>query len=137
MKTDTLLNSTLRDLWADLQQPDIIWQLATVAFCLAAAWLLERGVDASVSWKAQETTTFGATKRSFVFAWNVRGVLRSRPPRAPLSLQHQQRYAAVQGQFLDNVQDRLWSKDSTSSTAVSDGAYIRRRFEKKNVGLGR
>ncbi len=42
MKTDTLLNSTLRDLWADLQQPDIIWQLATVAFCLAAAWLLER-----------------------------------------------------------------------------------------------
>ncbi len=42
MKTETLLNSLLRDLWADLQQPDVIWQLGTVAVCLLVAWVLER-----------------------------------------------------------------------------------------------
>lgn len=42
MKTETLFNSLLRDLWTDLQQPDVIWQLGTIVVCLLAAWLLER-----------------------------------------------------------------------------------------------
>ncbi|HEX6733546.1 MAG TPA: mechanosensitive ion channel domain-containing protein [Azonexus sp.] len=32
----------LSDLWADVQQPDFIWQLATLAVCLGAALLLAR-----------------------------------------------------------------------------------------------
>mgnify|MGYP000855378869 CR=1 FL=1 len=42
MKTEALLNSLLREVWADIQQPDVIWQLGTVALCLLIAWVLER-----------------------------------------------------------------------------------------------
>ncbi|MDP1633388.1 MAG: mechanosensitive ion channel protein MscS, partial [Gallionellaceae bacterium] len=29
-------------LWNDLQQPDVLWQIATLAFCLGLAWLAAR-----------------------------------------------------------------------------------------------
>jgi len=29
----------LADFWSDLQQPDVIWQIGVLAFCLAVAWL--------------------------------------------------------------------------------------------------
>ncbi len=44
MKTETLLNSMLRDLWLDLQEPAILWQLGALAVCFLAAWVLERRV---------------------------------------------------------------------------------------------
>ena len=44
MKIDTLLNSMLRDLWVDLQSPAVLWQLGTLAICLALAWVLDQRV---------------------------------------------------------------------------------------------
>ncbi len=44
MKTETLLNSMVRDLWLDLQDPAIVWQLGTLAACLLVAWIVERRV---------------------------------------------------------------------------------------------
>ena len=35
-------SSLLVDLWSDLQQPAVIWQIAVIAACLAAGWLLAR-----------------------------------------------------------------------------------------------
>lgn len=34
----------LLELWADLKQPEILWQAGTLALCLAAAWMLARMV---------------------------------------------------------------------------------------------
>ena len=34
----------LRDLWNDFQQPDLIWQVGVVIFCLGLAWLVDRTV---------------------------------------------------------------------------------------------
>ena len=32
----------LKELWADLQQPEIVWQVLVLALCLAVAWLVQR-----------------------------------------------------------------------------------------------
>ncbi len=40
MNTDGPLGSLLADLWGDLQQPDVIWQVAVLACCLGVAWLV-------------------------------------------------------------------------------------------------
>ena len=42
MTTDTLLKSLVSDLWMDLQEPAIFWQLAVLAVCLAIAWWRSR-----------------------------------------------------------------------------------------------
>ncbi|MBI4988181.1 MAG: mechanosensitive ion channel [Rhodocyclales bacterium] len=34
----------LSDLWSDLQQPDMLWQVATLGFCLGLAWLAARAL---------------------------------------------------------------------------------------------
>jgi len=34
----------LRELWLDLHQPDIIWQIAVLAVCLGLAWLVDRAL---------------------------------------------------------------------------------------------
>lgn len=34
----------LGELWNDLQQPDMLWQVATLAFCLGLAWLAARAL---------------------------------------------------------------------------------------------
>ena len=40
MNTNGPLGSLLADLWGDLQQPDVIWQVAVLACCLGVAWLV-------------------------------------------------------------------------------------------------
>lgn len=42
MNADKLLNSMLRDLWVDLQEPAVVWQVAVLAACVLLAWLAER-----------------------------------------------------------------------------------------------
>jgi small-conductance mechanosensitive channel len=42
MNLDKLLHSMLRDLWLDLQEPTIVWQVGVLAGCLLVAWLAER-----------------------------------------------------------------------------------------------
>jgi small-conductance mechanosensitive channel len=44
----------LSDLWNDLQQPDMLWQIATLAFCLGLAWLAARAL------RREPTVTEGA-----------------------------------------------------------------------------
>lgn len=41
---ENTIGRLLNDLWNDLQQPDILWQLATLAFCLGLAWLAARAL---------------------------------------------------------------------------------------------
>jgi small-conductance mechanosensitive channel len=43
MKQDEI-GRLLRALWSDLQQPDVLWQIATLAFCLGLAWLAARAL---------------------------------------------------------------------------------------------
>jgi small-conductance mechanosensitive channel len=40
--TQNLTSSLLSDLWGDLQQPALLWQVAILVFCLASGWLLAR-----------------------------------------------------------------------------------------------
>ncbi len=40
MNNNGPLGSLLADLWGDLQQPDVIWQVAVLACCLGVAWLV-------------------------------------------------------------------------------------------------
>lgn len=40
--TANFLSGLLLDLWADIQQPTIFWQVATIAACLLGGWLLAR-----------------------------------------------------------------------------------------------
>lgn len=47
--TPNLLSSLLVDIWSDLQQPAVFWQVATIAGCLAMGWLLARILRASFS----------------------------------------------------------------------------------------
>ncbi len=42
----------LEDLWADLQDPGIVWQAATLALCVLGAWWLAR----MLQWRAPETS---------------------------------------------------------------------------------
>ncbi len=43
MKQDEI-GHLLSALWNDLQQPDVFWQIATLAFCLGLAWLAARAM---------------------------------------------------------------------------------------------
>ena len=50
------LNGLLFELWADLREPGILWQVAVLALCLATAWTLARAsrldrVETSGVWK--------------------------------------------------------------------------------------
>jgi small-conductance mechanosensitive channel len=51
--TENQFGRLLADLWADLQQPAILWQAGTLALCLLAAWWLGR----LLQWRAPETST--------------------------------------------------------------------------------
>jgi len=39
MSANSQFGLLLADLWSDLQQPDVIWQIGVLALCLATAWL--------------------------------------------------------------------------------------------------
>jgi len=41
MSANNQFSSVLFDLWADLQQPDVLWQIGVLAGCLALAWLVD------------------------------------------------------------------------------------------------
>ncbi len=42
MSRESEFGTLLRDVWGDLQQPDVLWQLAALAICLLAAVLVSR-----------------------------------------------------------------------------------------------
>ena len=44
--TPNSLSNILTDFWADLREPDVIWQIGTVAVCLLLGWLIARGLRA-------------------------------------------------------------------------------------------
>ena len=50
--TENQIGRLLADLWADLQQPAILWQAGTLALCLLAAWWLAR----MLQWRAPESS---------------------------------------------------------------------------------
>ena len=39
MSAQSEFGRLLADLWGDLQEPDVIWQVAVLAVCLGLAWL--------------------------------------------------------------------------------------------------
>src|SRR5258706_2877542 len=43
----------LADLWADLQEPAILWQAGTLALCMLAAWWLAK----MLQWRAPDSST--------------------------------------------------------------------------------
>ena len=51
--TENQIGRLLAGLWADLQQPAILWQVGTLLLCLAVAWWLAR----SLQWRAPEGST--------------------------------------------------------------------------------
>lgn len=57
---ETELSSLLVELWADLQRPTILWQLAALAGCLLLAYLVQRGV---LNWLAARPGGEGRTQR--------------------------------------------------------------------------
>lgn len=44
MNGDSEFGALLVDLWADLQEPGVLWQVAALAICLAVAWLFSHAV---------------------------------------------------------------------------------------------
>ena len=66
--TDRAIGQPLLDLWRDLQEPAILWQVGVLAICLAAAWWLAR----FLRWRAPEESPHAwklgaATLRRIVF----------------------------------------------------------------------
>ncbi len=51
--TENQFGRLLAGLWADLQQPEILWQVGTLVLCLAVAWWLAR----LLQWRAPESST--------------------------------------------------------------------------------
>ena len=51
--TENQIGRLLADLWADLQQPSILWQAGTLALCLVAAWWLA----GMLQWRAPDSST--------------------------------------------------------------------------------
>jgi small-conductance mechanosensitive channel len=51
--TENQIGRLLADLWADLQEPAILWQAGTLALCLLAAWWLA----GMLQWRAPESST--------------------------------------------------------------------------------
>ncbi len=91
MTADTLLHSMLRDLWDDLQDPSVFWQLGVLALCLAFAWwranatlrrMLRQAADVpgvAAATPSGETAAAAATARSPL------GLLRSQAAQQALS----------------------------------------------------
>ena len=44
--TPSSFSNILIDFWADLREPDVIWQIGTVTICLLVGWLISRGLRA-------------------------------------------------------------------------------------------
>lgn len=53
--TPNFLSGLFLDVWSDLHQPAVFWQVATIACCLIAGWLLARLMRASFSSTQSET----------------------------------------------------------------------------------
>ncbi len=47
--TPNFFSGLFLDIWSDLQQPSVFWQVATIVACLAVGWLLARLLRASFS----------------------------------------------------------------------------------------
>lgn len=56
--SDSQIGRLLSDLWADLREPAIFWQIGTLVLCLLAAWWLSR----MLQWRAPEESS-AAVKR--------------------------------------------------------------------------
>lgn len=54
--TPNFLSGLLLDLWADLQQPLVFWQVATIAACILSGWVLARLLRAALTRKQSGDT---------------------------------------------------------------------------------
>lgn len=55
MKSDTLLHSMVIDLWSDLKDPGVFWQLSVITLCLGIAWW--RSGTALARWRNQDSSS--------------------------------------------------------------------------------
>jgi small-conductance mechanosensitive channel len=53
--TQNLFSNLWSDVWGDLQQPALLWQIATLVFCLASGWLLARLLRARFAGRTRHT----------------------------------------------------------------------------------
>lgn len=56
MSTDVPFGQLLYDLWQDLQQPDVLWQVAALLLCFWLASLFDRWLQARMSRTARDTS---------------------------------------------------------------------------------
>jgi small-conductance mechanosensitive channel len=56
MSANSQFGLLLADLWSDMQQPDVIWQIGVLVLCLAVAWLFSYVVRSRHA-QAESTTT--------------------------------------------------------------------------------
>ena len=61
--TENQFGRLLADLWADLQQPAILWQAGTLVLCLAVAWWLSR----LLQWRAPEESRTAVKRGAAAF----------------------------------------------------------------------
>jgi small-conductance mechanosensitive channel len=64
--TEDQIGLLLQDLWSDLQQPGILWQVGVLVLCIAVAWWLSR----LLQWRAPDTSA-EALKRGAAAARRV------------------------------------------------------------------
>ncbi len=54
------IQSVLADLWGDLKQPDLLWQIAALAACMLVAWAMARLVRVKTSGEQSAAVRIGA-----------------------------------------------------------------------------
>ncbi len=60
---DNQIGRLLRDLWADLQDPNVLWQVAVLAACALAAWWIAR----LLQWRAPEESATALKRGAAAF----------------------------------------------------------------------
>jgi small-conductance mechanosensitive channel len=66
VQDDTEFAILLKNTWRDVQSPDVLWQLATLAVCFGLAWLLERYVLARVNGRGEPASALQRFGRSWL-----------------------------------------------------------------------
>ncbi|GAA4025230.1 mechanosensitive ion channel family protein [Actimicrobium antarcticum] len=62
---NNILSGLLLDLWSDLQEPEVLWQIATIAGCLVLGWLLARLVRSFFGGRSPDQGIFRIGLESF------------------------------------------------------------------------
>ncbi len=63
MNSGNPFGGLLIELWQDLQQPDVLWQIAVLGICFALAWLVSHWLDKYFSRSATESSARAFGKR--------------------------------------------------------------------------